>query len=135
MLLENLCLQGSQILEVKEKANGQLVDILFDLAPDMDNNFPGKKLLRLQEVVSYTRKEIPSSHSPVVRSIKVLHSPDHTHTVFADTTTANYKIEIITNTGKRVLEFADWNWYDLSNEALHAVKMKEPQEKVGVGFY
>jgi hypothetical protein len=136
MLLENIRLQGSHILEVKEEANGQQVDILLDSPSDVESSLLEKKVLRLKEVILYTKKEVPFSGEPVIRSVKVLHSPGQAQRAFSGATTANYKIEIITNAGSRVLEFADWTWFDAYAGPPRGLEVKEARPvKVELGFY
>lgn len=136
MLLENIRLQGSHILEVKEDANGQQVDILLDSPSDVESSLLEKKILRLKEVIHYTKREVPFSGRPVIRSVKVLHAPDHNPGALSAHTAANYKIEIITNAGSRVLEFAEWTWFDAYVGPLHAMEVKETRPaKVEIGFY
>jgi hypothetical protein len=136
MLLENIRLQGSHILEVKEQANGQLVDILLDLPADAENSLPRKKVLRLKEVTLYTKKEVPFPGQPVVRNLKLLHSPGQTPTAFSASSAANYRIELLTNAGSRIFEFADWTWFDAYSGPLNSMEVKETRPaKVGLGFY
>jgi len=108
MLLENTSFHGCRILEVKEEASSQVVDILLDSPGSPETEIFEKQTLRLKDVIIYIKKEVPFSGNPIIERIKVLNSPKHTYKAFSGPIcTSKYKIEIVTNAGSRFLEFAD----------------------------
>ena len=96
------------ILEVREDSDKQTIDFLLDYPIDWENNRFEQKILRFKGAVVYIKKEIPFTGHPTILEIKVLSSVKYNFKTPSGLLPAsNYKIEMITNSGSRIIEYSE----------------------------
>lgn len=108
MNIDDYSFHDSAILTVTETTDGQTVDYLLDFPIDWENNKFEKRTLRFKNVISHTITDIPFGGQPCIMEI-INHG--QVDKIFGtgrnQIKTVRQKIEIITNAGKRTIEFSD----------------------------
>jgi hypothetical protein len=99
-------IHDSEIITVIEDTQNDTLDFILNYPVDWDNNIFVKKILRFHNCLNYTINEIPFASSPIIFDIK-----DYGEVKYSIGEGRNIidihkrKIELITNTGTRTLEY------------------------------
>lgn len=114
MLFNDISFHDAQILKVVEDSKVQTLDFYLNFPVDWENNLFEKKILRVKNVLVYTKKEIPFAGYPAILDVTELHNAKHTYNKLSEEIGQSaYKIRIDTNAGQRWIEFASadlLNW-------------------------
>lgn len=114
-------LMASTIEEVVENLQKQTITFNLMFPYDFGNNLFEERYLKFKNVVFYQVEEIiiPLGRIPQIyhindlgKSSRIVKTSDNLDIEFI-----RQKIEIITNVGKRVIEFSDYEFQDKTNES------------------
>ncbi|HWB24502.1 MAG TPA: hypothetical protein VG738_03435 [Chitinophagaceae bacterium] len=108
MLFDEISFHDAGILEVREDCLTQLLSFVLDMPIDWENNVFEKRLLCFTNAIFYLRTEIPFQGSPSILQINTVSPGEHIYKLGPGVAkSANYKVEINTNAGTRIIEFDD----------------------------
>jgi hypothetical protein len=99
-------IHDSTILSVIENTQNNTLDFIIDYPVDYDNNVYCEKTLRFYEFLNYEIKEIPFATQPVLLDFNDL--GEINYTIGEERNKIEIKrrkIELITNAGKRLLDY------------------------------
>ena len=106
MDIDDFSFHDSTILEIREFPENQILELLLDFPVDWENNLFEHRILKFNEVINYKLSSIPFRGSPAILEINKLGVVKYEFGSGRNAINAERnKIEIITNAGKRTIEY------------------------------